>query len=135
MSAELPRLGGYRREVVKPHHWNNELVRPKLKALSPSSTDLGDIDLRPHTSPRHNQRSLGSCVAQAVVKALEIKRIIKHGKENHVDLSTLMVYYLARNLMDPKETHLDSGTYISHACDAIRRYGVAEDSGMALRSR
>lgn len=87
----------------------------------------GDADLRPYSSPRHNQRNTSTCVAQSVVKALEIKRILKHGHNKHVDLSVLDVYYGARDLMNPKMTDQDSGTFISLACDVLRKYGVCRD--------
>jgi C1A family cysteine protease len=47
--------------------------------------------------------------------------------ENHIDLSILMVYYLAREMMLPKETHWDNGTYISHAFEVLRRFGVCAE--------
>jgi C1A family cysteine protease len=124
--TDFPKLG-YRKEEVLDKHWKHDRVANKLRAMAPSSLDLGEIDLRPWSSPRHNQRSLGSCVAQATIKALEIKRNVKYGTDKHVDLSVLMLYYLARELMSPPETHLDEGTYISHAMDALRRFGVCEE--------
>ena len=86
-----------------------------------------DIDLRPYSSPRHNQRSTGSCVAQSIIKALEIKRIIKKGHANHVDLSVLDLYYGARERMTPPQTNLDKGTNISLACDVLRKFGVCRE--------
>lgn len=86
-----------------------------------------NADLRPYSSPRHSQRSTSTCVAQSVVKALEIKRIIEKGHDAHVDLSVLDVYYGARDLMNPKMTDSDSGTYISLACDVIRKIGVCRE--------
>ena len=111
-------LAGFRPEPDNPKHWGFEdRLRPKMRIV-----ESGDVDLRPFTSPRHNQRRTNSCVANAAVKALEIKRI--QAGEPHVDLSRLAVYYLARELMVPTETHLDQGTYVSHAFDALRRFGV-----------
>ena len=78
--------------------------------------------------PRHNQRSTSSCVANATVKALEIMRIKLHGHDAHVDLSRMAVYYLARELMFPPETGVDDGTYISHAFDVLRRFGVPPEA-------
>lgn len=117
-------LSGFREEPDKPEHWGFE---EKLSALL-GGPDSGDVDLRPFTSPRHNQRGTSSCVGNAVVKALEIKRIMKHGHDAHVDLSRLAVYYLARELMLPSETHLDGGTYISHAFDVLRRFGAPTEA-------
>lgn len=122
-------LKGYLPEDVKDKHWRHDKIKPKMAAaLGSSSLDTVTVDLRPFTSPRHDQRSLGSCVAQATVKALEIKRIMKYGKDKHVDLSVLATYYLARELMTPIMTKQDSGTYISLACDALRRWGICEES-------
>lgn len=117
-------LRGFREEPDNPKHWGFE---ERLRARMVLGT-AGDVDLRPWTSPRHNQRSTSSCVAQATCKAFEIKRIQKHGHDAHVDLSRLAIYWFARNLMMPKETHLDDGTYISHAFDAMRRFGVPPES-------
>lgn len=115
---------GYREEPDSPKHWGFEdKLRSKLVL-----TGTGDVDLRPWTSPRHKQGHTNSCVAQATVKALEIKRIQKHGHEAHIDLSRLAVYWMARNLMFPKETDQDNGTHISLAFDAIRRFGVPPEA-------
>tara|TARA_Y100000310_G_scaffold101268_2_gene99261 strand:- start:31 stop:819 length:789 start_codon:yes stop_codon:yes gene_type:complete len=119
-----PNLQGFRDEPDNPDHWDFETkLRARLTAKS-----AGDVDLRPYTSPRHDQRSTSSCVGNSVVKALEIKRIMQHGRDAHVDLSRLAVYYLARELMLPSETHLDGGTYISHAFDALRRFGAPTEA-------
>ena len=89
-----PKIGGYRPEDVKPQHWTNDKIKGRMTAkLGLDSFDLGSVDLRQYTSPRHNQYNLGSCVAQSVVKALEIKRIKEHGHAKHVDLSVLALYY------------------------------------------
>jgi C1A family cysteine protease len=117
-------LNGYRDEPENDKLWSYEdQLRDRMTAGV-----SGDVDLRPFTSPRHDQRSTSSCVGNSVVKALEIKRIMKHGHEAHVDLSRLAVYYLARELMFPPETHIDNGTYISHAFDALRRFGAPTEA-------
>lgn len=122
-----PNLKGYRDEPENPNLW---IYEDQLKERMKASAS-GDVDLREFSSPRHNQRATSSCVGNSVVKALEIKRIMKHGHEAHVDLSRLAVYYLARELMFPSETHLDEGTYISHAFDAVRRFGVPTEEQWA----
>lgn len=120
---------GYLPEPLEEKHWRNTLVADKLKSsVNFDSLDLGTVDMRPFTSPRHNQKSLGSCVAQATVKALEIKRIMKYGREKHVDLSVMAVYYLSRELMRPPMVMEDSGTHISKAMDVLRKFGVCEES-------
>ena len=113
-------LNGFRAEPDSPKHWGFEDRLRSKQVL----TTTGDVDLREFSSPRHNQGGTNSCVAQATVKALEIKRIQQYGMEAHIDLSRMAVYWLARNLMYPKETGTDKGTYISHAFDAMRRFGV-----------
>lgn len=85
-------------------------------------------DLRPFSSPRHNQSHSGSCVAQGIVKAAEVKRIMEHGHADHVDLSRLAVYFLARELMDPPMTQMDKGTYVSFGADVLRRFGVCSEA-------
>ena len=117
------RVDGFLPEPDSPKHWGFE---DKLQSRLVVK-ETGDVDLRPFTSPRHNQRSAGSCVAQSVIKALEIKRIIEYGRDAHVDLSVAMLYYLARELQFPPMTHKDTGTFVSHACDALRRFGVAPE--------
>jgi len=87
----------------------------------------GNVDLREFTSPRHNQRKTSTCTCQSAVKALEIKRIMKYGKEAHVPLSVMDLYYGARDLMDPKETDRDEGTYLYLVCDVLRRFGVCRE--------
>jgi C1A family cysteine protease len=118
-----PCMDGFRPEPENPKHWDFEDLRPRMGAMFHD-----DVDLRPWTSPRHNQRGTNSCVAQSTVKALEIKRIQEHGHEAHIDLSRLAVYYLARELMFPQETHKDEGTFIGHAFDVLRRFGVPPEA-------
>lgn len=121
---------GFRPEPDSPKHWSfEELLLPKLAHQTTkevAAVSEGNVDLRPFTSPRHSQGHTSSCVAQATCKALEIKRIMVGLP--HVDLSRLAVYYLARDLMVPKETGNDGGTYISHAFDAMRRFGVPPET-------
>jgi C1A family cysteine protease len=63
-----------------------------------------------------------------MIKALEIKRIMKYGPQAHVDLSRLAIYYLARELMNPSEVLNDKGTYISLAADVLRRFGICTEA-------
>ena len=82
--------------------------------------------LREFTSPRHNQVDTGTCVAQGLVKAMELKRI--QAGLPHIDLSVLALYFQARQLMNPPKTNVDKGTYIWLAADCLRRFGVAPES-------
>lgn len=130
-----PNLSGFRPEPadLAEQHWSFSTVRTRvLEAIGKSGASLGAIDalasdLRPYSSPRHNQLSTSSCVANAVVKALEIKRIMKYGREAHVDLSRLALYYVGRELMGPEETRHDDGMYVPMAADALRRYGICRE--------
>jgi hypothetical protein len=121
-------------------HPDFSTVRNRMSAWAPP----GDSDLRPFSSPRHQQSHSGSCAANAVIKGLELERIQKYTHENvqrlgfekaleyghskHVDLSRLALYYLARELMNPPETNLDEGTYISLCADVLRRFGVCREA-------
>ncbi len=121
-------------------HADFAAIRNRMSATAPP----GGSDLRRWASPRHDQASSSSCVAQAWVKALELKRIQKYalealpvlgeakalefGRSKHVDLSRLALYYLSRELMSPPETDKDEGTYISVAADVLRRFGVCREA-------
>ena len=118
---------GFIPEPENPKHWSFEqklmgAVPHSLVADSPT-----DIDLSPYSFSRHNQKSTNSCAAQAIIKALEIKRVIKYGMMAHKDLSTLSPYYLAREQMYPSMIHSDTGTYISSVCDVVRKFGACSD--------
>lgn len=115
------KLGGYRSDPKD----NYDVFDKSIFKASPINS--GDIDLRPFSSPRHNQRQTSTCVAQSVIKALEIKRIQKHGKGAHVSLSVMDLYYGARDEMNPKETDRDQGTHIYLACDVLKRFGVCRE--------
>ena len=103
------KLGGYQPDPPDEHYWGFET---KLQAHLPEGA--GSVDLRPYASPRHNQGQTGSCVAQAVVKALENLERQKKCQDlglspaqlrpqDHQDLSVLALYYLARERMDPPQ--------------------------------
>lgn len=119
------KVDGFIPEPDSDRHWSYEdLLKDKMTLQV-----TGDVDLRSYSTPRHNQRRTNSCVANSVVKALEIKRVMQHGgHDKHVDLSRMAVYYLARELMFPPQTHVDKGTFISHACDALRRFGACPET-------
>jgi len=114
-------------------YWDFETqLKPHL------ATAPGSADLRPYSSPRHNQGQTGSCVAQSVVKALEnlerqklcAQRAIppsRLGSGDHKNLSVLALYYLCREKMQPSRVAEDTGTYVSLACDILRLFGVCTD--------
>jgi len=80
------------------------------------------IDLRGHCSPVENQQRTNSCVANAVVGALEFHQ--KKAKLPVTDMSRLFVYYNARSLSE-KEME-DCGSYIHHGMAAVLAYGACE---------
>ena len=129
-------LGGH---LPDPHddasmrgYWDFAALKPNL-APAP-----GDADLRPYSSPRHDQGQTGSCVAQSVVKALENlerQRLCRQRgispsqlrPGDHHNLSVLALYYLCREKMQPSRVREDKGTYISLACDCLRLFGVCTE--------
>lgn len=117
------KLGGHRPDPAKQYQAfdKKELFRNSAPLYS------GEPDLRPFSSPRHNQTTTDSCVAQSVIKALEIKRIQKYGHGKHVDLSVMDLYYGCRDRMDPRETNKDDGTYIYLACQVLKDFGVCRE--------
>lgn len=117
------KLGGYKPDLEDEEY----LAFDNSFFFGFSASSSGEVDLRQYTSPRHNQRTTNSCVAQSLVKALEIKRIQKNGIKNHVDLSVMDLYFGARDLMNPKETNIDEGTRISLACEVLKRFGVCRE--------
>lgn len=118
-----PKLGHFFDPLSASYYSFESQLSPRLTTVN----DSNEIDLREFTSPRHNQLDTGTCVAQACVKALEIKRIQKYGREAHYDLSIFQVYFLAREMMFPKMTNTDKGTFISLGCDVLRRFGACKE--------
>lgn len=119
------KLGGHRPDPEKEYLSFNK--HELFKNSAPLYTG-GNIDLRPFSSPRHEQRTTDTCVAQSVIKALEIKRIQKHGHAKHVDLSVMDLYFGCRDKMNPRETNKDDGTYIYLACEVLKDFGVCRES-------
>lgn len=117
------KLGGHRPDPADEKYAT--FSKSMFAGVSPISND--EVDLRAFSSPRHDQRRTSTCVAQSVIKALEIKRIQKHGHNAHVALSVMDLYFGARDLMDPKETNLDDGTHIHLACEVLRTFGVCRE--------
>src|SRR5574343_112600 len=107
------KLGGWRPDPANKIYLPFDSSKLSLTKNTIEYVGDQDIDLRPYSSPVQDQGSTGSCVANSLVKALEIKRIIKKGHVAHVDLSRLGLYYNARERMNPSEVKKDSGTYIA----------------------
>lgn len=140
-------LKGWRREpdARKASHPKFSLIRDKMKALAGASYPSTSYDLRQFAPARHDQGSSNCCVANAMTRAAEVKRIqdlyqalvasgvapataLPQALAGHQPLSRLAVYYLARELMVPQETNVDDGTYVSLAADALTRFGVARET-------
>lgn len=117
------------------------LLKPKLVGFT--SGGLAS-DMREFSPSRHNQIKSQTCVAQSMVRATEIKRIIKvyndslalgmsaeqalvKAKAAHVALSRLVLYFLSREFMNPPETDKDQGTIVSLAAEAYKAFGVARE--------
>ncbi|OPZ34511.1 MAG: hypothetical protein BWY99_02506 [Synergistetes bacterium ADurb.BinA166] len=121
--------------------------QPRFSALRPTLKEWfsgGASDLRGFSPERHDQLHSGSCVAQSVVRAMEVNRIQKlfyeaisrgvsegqavtEAKAGHVALSRLALYFHARELMDPQETGSDEGTYVGVAAEALKTIGVCRE--------
>lgn len=79
----------------------------------------------PEYTPISDQGSLGSCVANATVDALEMLQGLKN-PDKVQSLSRLFVYYNARHLEDKMIT--DRGTYIRNAFRSLQDIGVCLES-------
>ena len=88
------------------------------------------IDLRMHCSPVENQLNTNSCVANAVVGALEYHQ--KKAGLPLTDLSRLFVYYNARALADMEGQ--DGGSLIHHGMAAVMAHGACEASKWPFRT-
>ncbi len=95
---------------------------PTLQA--PANSNLPRrVDLRGHCPPIEDQRATNSCVANAIVGALEIHQ--RKAGLPVTDLSRLFLYYNARAL-DKKE-EADTGSLIHKGMAAVMAFGVCEE--------
>ncbi|MEL6978168.1 MAG: C1 family peptidase [Pseudomonadota bacterium] len=107
------RLGGYQRDLPRPSA--AEVVTDRsLDSLPPS------MDLRGFCTVVEDQKTLGSCTANAAVGALEYHRK-KHGVDPS-DLSRLFVYYNTRRLKGTLQQ--DTGATIAESMAAVMAYGA-----------
>lgn len=91
----------------------------------PSLTTLPQqVDLRPDCSPVEDQGRIGSCVACAVVGAVE-HQYRKAGRPA-VDLSRMFVYYNARRMRGHEQ--LDCGTTIGAGMAAFLAFGAPPET-------
>jgi hypothetical protein len=95
------RLDGYLPDTPSPSDFR---AVPNLATLP------REVDLRTHCSPVEDQGQIGSCVANAVVGALEYQRV----KDGHptLELSRMFVYFNARRMSG--EEQYDSGSTIAN---------------------
>lgn len=150
--ATPAKVGGWRREdqtdragrIASQPDFSD--LKRKMGAYVPSAAGSGTIDLRRFSpSGRHSQLQSNSCVANAMTRALENKRIQKayhsvlaagvaeasalaQAQAQHVPLSRLALYYLSREEMDPQETDKDEGTIISIAAELLRTFGISREA-------
>jgi C1A family cysteine protease len=101
-----------------------------FSALSTSLvlTSSSDIDLRQYASPVQHQGSTNSCVAQSTVSAFELARIRKYGREAHVDLSRLQLYFYMREMRGGQMEYKNVGGFIRHAMYVMKNIGCAAES-------
>lgn len=92
-------------------------------------------DLRKFSLSRHNQLETSSCVAQSIIKGLEVLKVRKNGPEAHEDLSRSALYYLTREIMGPPFHQVDNGSYISTAAQVLRKFGVCRENPRSSTDR
>jgi C1A family cysteine protease len=118
MQEDEIKLGGWLQDAADPRD-----VPIDALLSSSSAVQDDDVDLRKWCPPVENQRELGSCVANATVGALELRRM--YGGMPHVDLSRLFVYFNAR--LAHQATNIDDGTYIRIALQSLSKMGVCPE--------
>jgi C1A family cysteine protease len=125
---DLPDFQDYTMEQdeVAPKHkqlGQKDSIKAMVKKLgvdkSLKSNTSTFVDLRPWFSEVENQRSLGSCTANAGVGIVEYFERRAFGK--HIDASRLFLYKVTRNLMDVTG---DTGAYLRTTMQALALFGV-----------
>ncbi len=97
---------------------------PMLQAAPRSENELPvRVDLRSYCTTVEDQGQTNSCVANAIVGAVEL--LHKKAGRGTADLSRMFVYYNSRAI--EKRENLDEGTYIHHAMAALLAHGVCEE--------
>ena len=116
---KLPKLNGWKRQAPDS---KAKLFKGVQATLTEHASDV--IDMRHWCSFVEDQRTLGSCVANAIVGALELLRI-KNGLA-HTELSRLFTYYNARLMHNDEST--DSGSIISLAIGTLNTLGTCTEA-------
>jgi len=96
---------------------------PGLNFAAPAGELPRLVDLRGYCSPVEDQGQVNSCVANAIVGALELHQ----HKANlpPTDLSRLFLYYNARSLAKAEDQ--DIGSFIHHGMAAMLAFGCCEE--------
>lgn len=82
------------------------------------------VDLREWDSRIEDQKTLGSCVGQAIAGAYELM-LKRDFPAYYVELSSLFVYYNAR--INEHLTELDAGSTIRNGLKGVRDYGICSE--------
>jgi C1A family cysteine protease len=122
----MARKFGWKRDTKDHRDWKFKHVLKQLAGPIPTK-----VDLRAKMSIVENQANIGSCVANAVVGAMEHLELIRlQGRfrcfSRYKDLSRLFVYYNARLADGAVEE--DGGTTIRTAIKTLAEFGVCEES-------
>lgn len=110
--SSMVRFGGYLPDVARAAA---EVVTDRSIETLPQT-----VDLRPWCTRVEDQKTLGSCSANAVVGALEYHR--KKANMDPSDLSRLFVYFNTRRLRGDIQN--DTGATLAEAMAAVLAYGA-----------
>ncbi len=141
----LGNVNGWRRESLERSE-ETLLGQPNFASIKSRISKLYETngiesDWRAFSPKRHDQVWTSSCVSQAMLRAVENKRIQRFFNEarlrgtsiadamvfaqaNHVPLSVLALYYLCRERMSAEETAKDDGTWVSTAAEILTDFGI-----------
>lgn len=125
-------------DSVKEHASAPDYEEKYKEAMVGLGDSWGSTDLRAYSPERHDQGGSSTCVTNAVLRGVEIKRIVNRAEksgssikkvieEQHVPLSRASLYYLCRENTVPDMTDEDSGTRISLAAEMMSIYGVCPE--------
>src|SRR5215218_534449 len=126
--AEVPFAMGWMRDLpdVRDYTIGSQEVSALLNSVPAGETVCADApqlnareDLRQWCSPIEDQRTIGSCTAQAGVGIVEYYQRRAFGK--HLDGSRLFVYKATRNLLGLSG---DTGAWLRSAMGALCTFGV-----------